>query len=43
MKVVVEWTDNLGRHHFKLMSKFSAEKYINYLHGQGFKVFAYAT
>ncbi len=40
--MVVEWTDNLGRYHFKIMSSFAAEKYMTFLHDQGFKVLAYA-
>jgi hypothetical protein len=40
--MVVEWTDNLGRHHFKVMSNFAAEKYLSMLEKQGFRVLCYA-
>lgn len=42
MKMVVEWTDNLGRHHFKIMSPFAAQKYASMLSNEGYKVNSYA-
>jgi uncharacterized membrane protein len=40
--IAIEWTDHSGKHHFKMLSAFAAQKYIAMLINQGIKVNAHA-